>query len=332
MTDSSPLTRAYELIESNRPDDARALLQALLTRDEDNVDAWWLYAHAVSDVENARRALQNVRRLDPAYPGLAELSSALERVQHASAETVSKPAIKSLGRAVPPPPSLPDESPFDVEEFDAWGHDDYAVGDLQEEPEESPLPGSARRSGRTLLIAVVTLVIIIAGVALVVLNRSRAPLGAPTPTAGAQVAAATTAAPTVTAITEMTPTIEALPSHTPTVGVQSSPISPDLSSFASALDGFVVPADGVVVSETALGETVVVTVCAERSALTAVMGTIARTGATFADRFDAIAARIGDCNQDSSMRTIGMAIADAAAYADGLLSEQDFQRAWRPLG
>ena len=38
-----------------------------------DVDAWWLYSYAVTDVDQARKALETVLRLDPAYTGARDL-------------------------------------------------------------------------------------------------------------------------------------------------------------------------------------------------------------------------------------------------------------------
>ena len=43
------LEQAYELIEADKLAEAEALLKPVLERDPDNIDAWWLYAHAVRD-------------------------------------------------------------------------------------------------------------------------------------------------------------------------------------------------------------------------------------------------------------------------------------------
>lgn len=71
------LARAYELIEMDRLDEARLVLEPLLVEDPDNPDVWWLYAHAVDDPGQARDALARVRKLSPDYPGAAELQQQL---------------------------------------------------------------------------------------------------------------------------------------------------------------------------------------------------------------------------------------------------------------
>jgi hypothetical protein len=77
---SESLSKAYRLIEAEELGAARAILQPILARDPDNVDAWWLYAHAVHDTAQAREALDNVLRLEPSYPGAVDLSDQLDQV------------------------------------------------------------------------------------------------------------------------------------------------------------------------------------------------------------------------------------------------------------
>ena len=76
---SLALTRAYELVEAGKSDEARTVLEPILLNDRDNVDAWWIYAHAVDDPVEARRALDHVIRLDRDYPGAAELMVTLNQ-------------------------------------------------------------------------------------------------------------------------------------------------------------------------------------------------------------------------------------------------------------
>ncbi len=72
-THDSALARAFQLIEEDRLVEAREIIQSVLVDDNKNPDAWWIYAHAVEDPNEARRALNQVADLDPNYPGLTEL-------------------------------------------------------------------------------------------------------------------------------------------------------------------------------------------------------------------------------------------------------------------
>ena len=73
------LSKAFELIETERFNDARAVLEPALKADNENVDAWWLYAHAVEDPHTAHTALKNVLRLDSSYPGVDQLMEKLDK-------------------------------------------------------------------------------------------------------------------------------------------------------------------------------------------------------------------------------------------------------------
>jgi hypothetical protein len=59
------LQQAYEMIRANRKVDAQAILMPILKADEDNANAWWLLANALTDPAEIREALENVLRLRP---------------------------------------------------------------------------------------------------------------------------------------------------------------------------------------------------------------------------------------------------------------------------
>lgn len=72
-TQSTPLERAYRLIQEERLDDALGILRPFLDKDPNNAAGWWLYANAVSDPNQARQALETVLRLDPKHAEAREL-------------------------------------------------------------------------------------------------------------------------------------------------------------------------------------------------------------------------------------------------------------------
>ena len=81
------MLEAYELIESNRADEARELLETLLNDHADDADLWWVYAHAVETPEDAESALERVVELDPNLTDASQLladirasNTALEKV------------------------------------------------------------------------------------------------------------------------------------------------------------------------------------------------------------------------------------------------------------
>ena len=72
------LQRAYELIEIDELEQARALLTPLLETDAEDPSLWWVYAHALRDRSLGQMALDRVLALDPQYPGAAELKGDLD--------------------------------------------------------------------------------------------------------------------------------------------------------------------------------------------------------------------------------------------------------------
>jgi hypothetical protein len=72
------LGRAYHLIRADDRDTARALIKPVLAAERDNIDAWWLAAHAAATPADIRFAIRQVLRLNPehrpAYLMLARLN------------------------------------------------------------------------------------------------------------------------------------------------------------------------------------------------------------------------------------------------------------------
>lgn len=94
------LSEAYDLIEADKLQEARAIIEPILEQDSQNADAWWLYIHAVEDADKARDGLNTLRQIDPGYPGLIDLSEQLGATQPSQ----STSSIKSLS----PPKRLSD--------------------------------------------------------------------------------------------------------------------------------------------------------------------------------------------------------------------------------
>lgn len=296
----SALSRAYELVEAGNYSDAQAIIAPILAADKDNADAWWVYAHAVTDPEAGREALENVLRIDPQYPGAADLQT------QAQARFPSRPKITPLAQpaAIPAaPPTLP-------------------------EVEMHAAPRSARPPRRSLrpLIAVLVVIVVVAVAVLLLLTQNGAPPATPTAVAVVQAtetselnAAATTEATASVTETAMTtaeatsspaaataePTTEMMPAVTeavmteaataevlatqPVVAVTSEPATPEAAATESAaaataeptvpvaataensaetfalieqsLAAFPVAESGVGQVDTSLGKTLLVTVC-----------------------------------------------------------------------
>jgi len=166
------LEKAYRLIEADELGAARAILQPLLDEEPDNADAWWLYAHAVTDPEEARDALANLLRLDPDYPGAAELTQALHDLP-AAAPVAPLSALESDW------PDLDDTLPELTEE------DEKQLEKLLEDErsEEVLVPaGESRRSSPVGFLAALAVILVIL-VAAVLLLRSTTTTTTTTPTA-----------------------------------------------------------------------------------------------------------------------------------------------------
>ena len=154
---SESLSKAYRLIEADELGAARAILEPVLEAEPENADAWWLYAHAVSDISDARRALDNVLRLNPHYPGAVELSNQLEAISRSEAETEPLPV------AEPEPPE-----PVAVEEPVVAEPVAEDLPDLDDELENSGRSLPALR----LLAVVAAIVIVLVIVALLALQNA----------------------------------------------------------------------------------------------------------------------------------------------------------------
>lgn len=181
----SQMMRAYELIEAGRLDDARSILSPILAANKNNPDAWWIYAHAVTDPLTAKDALDNVLRLDPEYPGARELHDQV--IGQIGGKGEFAPTPKPAPTVVPKPLTSSDEPSFTSLESD----------DLEED-EGINLP-------RVLLIAAVFILIAVVGILLA--NQSNQPVQ---PT---EVVDATATLPSIApqAVFTDEPTAEAMP-------------------------------------------------------------------------------------------------------------------------
>ena len=95
----SALSRAFELVESGDYEEARAILDPILDADKNNADAWWIYAHAATDPDEGREALENVLRINPTYPGAAELIAIARERYEPSGETGNPGSSTSASRS-----------------------------------------------------------------------------------------------------------------------------------------------------------------------------------------------------------------------------------------
>jgi hypothetical protein len=358
MNDNPALNRAYELIEADRLDEAQNLLKPILDNDPDNADAWWLYAHAVTDPDSARTALNNVTRLEPGYPGASDLLETLDEKYPASKPTISR--IERL-EPVRPAPSMPSTLPG---LSDSDQEPDF--GELDEE-QESAQPKATVPNRRPLLLLLGALLLIVLVIGAILLLNPFKPASAETPTPGSQLAAdnltptvdiSATSAGAQTVPTEL-PTLtisttEQVNAETPTTEpatpeqlITSQPsesgtsvpetTSDTFSTLLPAFSQFTLPDNSISVQQTDMGQTLLVSVCTAagaslRATLPQVMDVAARQAGGLAGQIDAIGTRLVDCqNNNTPLRTIAVSSADAQAYASGSLTEEAFQSRWKAI-
>ena len=141
------LQRAYELIEDNELEQARALLTPLLETDVDNPSLWWVYAHALRERSLGQMALERVLALDPEYPGAAELQADLLTLEAQDDALLSGDAGD------------------DIEALSTSDTD--AIDDWEELQASMPVQAEADSSRRGFVALLVILLIIATGAALV---------------------------------------------------------------------------------------------------------------------------------------------------------------------
>ncbi len=335
------LTRAYDLIESDQLDEAKALLEPVVNQEKDNADAWWLYAHAVTDTIVARAALQNVLRIDPAYPDAADL---LKTLDEAFAPSPLRPIARIETQR---PPELPPTLPEKVAE----GWEFEAAGDKP-----------ARRFPRQLAILIPIVVIVIVVGLLAILNSSNpAQISIPTetpltlagvPTLSAEdftplpvdtlVSSSATEEATFIAPTSSTPENTLVPAHTstpvPTVRQQESTASVSIGDpyqvVYDALVSFTLPRNGVELTNTSLGSTLLVSICTiagpeMRAVLPQAMTALANASKSLTSDVEAIGARMLNCGNNTPLLVIVVAREDAVAYTNDQLTDEEFQALWR---
>lgn len=140
------LSQAYDLIEVNRIDEARELLEPLLISHADDVDVWWLYAHSVNDPQRARQALDRVQALDPRrYPRAEGLLEDLDNTT--SMIPMSLESLPARERT-----SSKEEIPDNVDVLDE-------EGDLDED--EDSEPSALVVYGLPLAVAIIATVVVV---------------------------------------------------------------------------------------------------------------------------------------------------------------------------
>ncbi|MBP6297721.1 MAG: hypothetical protein KA401_00115 [Anaerolineae bacterium] len=366
MTDSTggSLNAAYEAIKAKDLAKARDLLSAYLVDQPNDVDAWWLYSYAVTDVEQGRKALETVLRLDPAYPGARDLLTELENsVPSPATSPIAQAGIKSISRVSETAKLTATIQP----------DDDRAEFGFPDE--------SKQETGRfsRMLLAVLAAIVVI-GILLVVFvlpnlnNPQSTPVANATvaasettefgvatvpPTTGASVAstveptiagqvtdapttesttveASTSEAATVDATSAEMATPEAVATTDPAVPTDTSVTAAGLEPVYEALSAFEVVPDSTVVESTEMGQTASVSICAVtsqlRTVVPAALTSLARVSTQLPAELQAVGAKFVECTGDNSvLRYVALTMADAQGFANGTLTETDLRARLVPL-
>lgn len=362
ITNDQTLSQAYELIETGNPEEAEQLVQPLTIHDKDNPDVWWVYAHAVSDPEKARQALNKVLQLDHSYPGARDLLDTLEtQLPQATAIPLLDVDDGDTTRAQLPP-TLPDfpqlkklsstkdeESDLfadeDIDEFPIVATDDFGEIDLLDEEEEE----DEQKGGRLGIIAaaVIVIALIAIGAILVFLNPFQPTKTTTTATpisSSQQVALATsTSLPTVDQQSvSVTPSTSTSSISTPTseaidFGIEAQLDEQTLETLSAALSSFNLATDKAFETrQTSLGNTLLTHICGtpgpeSRSTLIEAMDALANESTSISSGVEAIGVVILDCNSNNTILSIAAPTQEAQAFGNANLSESEFQATWRPV-
>ena len=296
------LNEAYELIEAENHDEAQALLKPILEQEPDNVDAWWLYAHAVTDPEAGRMALNQVLRLDDSFQEARALLTQLDRASQTIPDS---------------PPNLPE----DMEEFTL---DD--TGPIFDDRPDVPETEKTGQSGPPIALVGLLIIAVLGVVAILLLN----PLGAPdTQTEDQQ-----TPITTLTPITQQTATIA--PTNN-IVSLTSAPVLEPVSSeitdsVTNQMADFELLEGSVGTYETTLGKTLLVSICTSagtlRDTLSDSMDAMANISDAIADDIEAIGVALLDCDSDRLLRVIATSAEDATAYNSDEIDAKTYQARW----
>jgi len=327
------LKQAFGLIEAGNLEDAKALLRPILESEKDNADVWWLYSHSVTDAETARLALNNVLRIDPNYPDARDLLNQLETQQNTEQidDILEMDEDPSFIPAMPS--SIPGITPLPPRTLAPGNKGFDSSDDLPDEMFDDEEPEAFYR--RPLFYIPIISLLLIAALAIVIIKpfavNSPAPQATPqnaqsssleTPTSETLSNGESTATPILAVPTELSVTSEAVS---------------DLSDISSAFTEFTLPSDGGVgIVDTSLGKAIAVSVCtsagkAMRDLLPKAMETLAKVSTNYASQVQVVAVKMLDCTSNSTLLWIGSSIEDSTAFANGTLTDKEFQAKWQPV-
>ncbi len=322
------LEQAYQLIEAGQLGKARSILEGVLANNQNSADAWWLYAHAVEDPQQAIQALENVKRLDPTND---EASALLQTARQQVGDT-----------------TLSDDD-FDI--------------DLDDE-EISSTPDDKAEDGRrrTFIIAGAIIGLVVLGIIILIASprdsrdateqRATTPEGTfisqgvnPTATLDSiqnvtPITAITTpdAVETVSTsaiVSTATPNVDTpiIPTNTVTVATQIiQEVSVD--AFLASLS-VNYPTNGTTeIVETVLGATLLVPMCTVRGdahtqLIPTAMNGLSQNINQLPSDYVGVGVRFLDCSTNETINVMIVPSISALEYKNNDLSEQDFRRSWR---
>lgn len=294
------LTRAYELIEAEQMSQARDILESFLARERNNADAWWLYAHAVANIDEAQTALANVKRIDPNYPGVDAL---IEQMNDRLAQMGEGSQIQEFT-----------ESPVEIEDedfepdFDDLDLPEDDFDDLDFDEDDDPEPEIVERAPwmRYLMYGLILVLLLIAAFILLF---------------GRDVGDDSV---------DVTPTgVASMP--TPEETASPLPFTAASVTLIEALaDEFELASDELEMQQTQFGETSFVVICSDaaefRDVLTDAMMTIGESNATISTI--AVGVRIINCATDEPLNTIVVETVAIQQFVAGSLTENQFRGQW----
>ena len=315
------LSRAYDLIEDNKHDEARNILEPLLADDANNADVWWVYAHAVEERTLAQNALNNVLRIDPNYAGAQALLQKSEAIDTPMTSSVSMDMDDDFD-------VFNDDLDIEDDDFDTF--DDDSDFDDEEDGERNPRQMIFR------LLAVVTLILVLLFVFLI-LN----------PFGGGDNDSDETATQVVQSITE-----ESTLEPSPTLPATEAPTldeTPDVDT-QSVTDDFIddlysqlgtnlqIVEDSAEFRQTSLGNTLLISVCSNlgeafRTDLTEAMNTYAEANDTITDEtVDAVGISMLDCDANNNvLNEIATLRTNLNDFAQGDITFEEYRSNWQIL-
>ncbi len=300
------LAQAHELIEDGQFEDAREILEPLLDAHPDNPDVWWVYSHAVEDPDEGRRALQNVSRLNPDYPGVQNIAldddiPVEEREQQNSRRWLPLVAIVVIVLLI-------------VLVFAVLGQ---SGGD--DDDNEDPTP-------TTVAAAVTTEAAVV---------ETGEPTAVTTEALVAETEESTVAAATTEAAVVETEEPTAVTTEALVVAETEEPTDAAEVAAASAMSAYELSAEGITISDTpVLGTTLVASICHNptvplRDAMESALLKLAASVNPDTVEVDALGIRMVNCTSDNVFNLVGAYVDDIIAFNAGTITEAEFIDRWQ---